>query len=935
MDSQMSAVRGRGRSSTRKRHTFHSFSPPYTGPSMITAAGEPAEQLLASQTPSVNLATPSLSFNTPSPSAAKGTRNRARVTESGMSLSHDPDTKGGRSLRKRARVDYTFDQAEEEVSDGTKATPAGARALKKRRTDLAYNELETDEEFHARVKRRASEQPAPPASATRRRTQLRKTTLDPQPVISVQSTEDVEVQDTIEVGGHHSEMSDESTLRRTSTGSSNNDSKPSLLTASLDTFPTPPKPAAEPLVEEENKQVDDEDQLEQTNSSKTALEEALAQLHDESEPLRTSYEHLTPYIDGVYVEYPSAQPDAEAEEPNLTQEEPAEEMAEGDIDGVPTGSFSADAGQEDTPATDSLQPELALPDGLMEDTPIVTPEAETTANSPAVEPDFPQPALRKPIKFKKTRDASEFTSLFADYKSLSRDEKYERLAVVNRAMTAWQNEYNKLRELTDDEANAVRYRQEEAAFEHRFKMLTSKDPDANPIRKDFVVKGVRADKPDPEISYLRQQDKIMAANYFFDYDDRDSKIGNQDPLEQKAGPGKGRLRERPKQTLKAAEADDPNVVVGKRTRKAPALFDGTETVSRASTPAPPQQRRRRRVGQAAEENVEIVPSLPVPANPPVEQPTPRKKGKGGRPRKHPLPEPVPEQPPVPWTEPAVLPSDPPPPPEPVEEGRPTRKRRRRTEKAEAAEVPEVTEIPAPKRRRRVNSNTGEIPPEVFPTSSLRSSVSREEEPPRPNTASSTATQSTVASVPNSYQLREKRQKKFTLEPEEEGLDEEPKPKRVRRSKKTQVEDFAPVPEVSLKIEPPTMPSGLPATAIGKPTKIKIKNYKPPSAAAPPPPTSAPAPNPFSGPPSSTHSTPPYNGAPNGMTNGNDQADSEKDYSQMTKSEKMSHSMKARWASGSMSQAVAKRRVTLANKKQAVKEPDPGITPGGTTAPGQP
>ena len=32
---------------------------------------------------------------------------------------------------------------------------------------------------------------------------------------------------------------------------------------------------------------------------------------------------------------------------------------------------------------------------------------------------------------------------------------------------------------------------------------------------------------------------------------------------------------------------------------------------------------------------------------------------------------------------------------------------------------------------------------------------------------------------------------------------------------------------------------------------------------------------------------------------------------------------ARWASGSMSQAVAKRRATLANKKQAVKAAEPG------------
>ncbi|KAK2597244.1 hypothetical protein N8I77_013105 [Diaporthe amygdali] len=43
--------------------------------------------------------------------------------------------------------------------------------------------------------------------------------------------------------------------------------------------------------------------------------------------------------------------------------------------------------------------------------------------------------------------------------------------------------------------------------------------------------------------------------------------------------------------------------------------------------------------------------------------------------------------------------------------------------------------------------------------------------------------------------------------------------------------------------------------------------------------------------------------------------SEKDYASMTKSEKMSASMKARWANGSMRQAVNKRKETLARKKQ--------------------
>ncbi|KAL1886925.1 hypothetical protein Cpir12675_006852, partial [Ceratocystis pirilliformis] len=48
----------------------------------------------------------------------------------------------------------------------------------------------------------------------------------------------------------------------------------------------------------------------------------------------------------------------------------------------------------------------------------------------------------------------------------------------------------------------------------------------------------------------------------------------------------------------------------------------------------------------------------------------------------------------------------------------------------------------------------------------------------------------------------------------------------------------------------------------------------------------------------------------------------KEYAQMTKSEKMSHSMKNRWKSGSMQGAVDKRKATLARKKQD-RDPVPG------------
>ncbi|KAI0903816.1 hypothetical protein F4823DRAFT_252660 [Ustulina deusta] len=921
MDSPASVARGRGRVSARKRHTLPAG--PSSHPSGIVTATELVDQQLPSSTPADSIASSSFSAGTPSPTASRGTRARARVAEGAMPSSDDLDNKGGRSLRKRARVDYTFDHADEYLSDGSKTTPSTARALKRRRTETVFHDFDKEEEFNgAHMKRRSSEQLPPPSSALRRRNQTRKSTVESQTRISDQHMEDVEVQDTIEVGGHQSEQSDESTLRRTSSNTSsrlsNDDSKPSYMATSFDSIPTPRKSQLGFMqmgFNHDHRQND----AEQHEAAHTCLPDASKNLVDES--LHPSYEHLTPYIDGVFVDWPPARPEAEpVSELQPLQQDVPEETADDQLDGAQIDSIKTDIALEDTPMTDPLVPDSTPVDGAMDETPAMSPlPTYTRANSPIADLEIPysRPPPRRPISFKKTRDASQFTDLFEDFKSLPPEEIWARLEVVNRALAAWQDEYNNLRKVTDDEDNAVRYRQEDAAFEHRLKMLTSKDPDANPVQKDFVVKGMRAERPNPEIAYARHQDKLMAINYYFDYDDKDAKIGFQDPMEQKNGSGKGRLRDRPKQTAKAAEADDGIVVHGKRVRKPPALFDGSEAASRGATPVP-TQRRRRRAGNSTEENGDVNLTVPTSTNIPIEPPPPKKKGKGGRPRKHPLPVPIPEASPRPAEKVQQE-------PEKIEEEKPTRKRRRRRTVVEATEEEEApatngVDQPAPAKAglRRTNSRLSEVPSGSFYTSSMQSANTADES--RPPTSSSTATQSTVTS--NNYQLREKRQKKFSLNPEDEGHDEEPKPKRVRRPKKTQVEDFAatPVP-VLIPSLPMQQPVREPHPAPKPPTKIKLKNYNGHISAPPPP--SVPPPNPFSV-PSSSNSTPPHssNGASNGAASGTDPADI-KDYNQMTKSEKMSHSMKARWASGSMSQAVAKRRATLANKKQAVKAADPG------------
>lgn len=889
MDSPASAARGRARLSSRKRHTFSGIPSSHPGSATTVTAAEHVDQT-PSSTSVDSAASSSFSLDPPSPTASRGTRARVRVAEGTIHSPDDLDQKGGRSLRKRARVDYTFDQADEYTSDSNKLMSSSARLFKRRRTDTGFLEIDNEEEGNGpHMKRRSSEQLPPAASALRRRNQARKSILEPQVMVPDQHMEDVEVQDTIEVGGHQSEQSDESTLRRTtsntSSGFSNDDLKVSRMAASFDSILAPRKSHLGLIQMEQND--NHPNGVEQPEVAHTFLPGAPGSSAEEY--VHSSYEHLTPYVNNTFVEWPPVQPEAERTAGSQSlQQDAAEETADDQLDGAQPDIFKAERAQEDTPMTDPLVPEPTLVDGPMEDTPAISPlPMDTRANSPVgdIEALCIRPPPKRPISFKKTRDASEFVGLFEDYKSLSPEEVWTRLEVVNRAMKAWQEEYNDLRKITDDEDNAARYRLEEAAFEHRVKMLTSKDPNANPIQKDFVVKGIRAERPDPEIAYVRHQDKLMAINYHFDYDDKDTKIGYQDPAEQKTGSGKGRLRDRPKQTAKAAEADDVITGPGKRVRKPVALFDGSEVASRGSTPVP-VQRRRRRAGHATEDVSEANVAVLAPANTSMEQAPPKKKGKGGRPRKHPLPAPIPEDTPVLVEEVQQQITQ-------TEEEKSTRKRRRRKTDVEPAEDEEATpkngadQQPAKTGLRRISSQLPEVPSGSFYSSSMQSANAVDDS--RPPTSSSTATQDTVAS--NSYQLREKRQKKFSLNPDDEVDDEEPKPKRVRRSKKAQAADLAAVavPAPIPSPQPVQHPVSEPHPTPKPPTKIKLKNYNGHISA--PLPISVPAPNPFSV-PSSSNSTPPHNGngISNGIANGTDPADL-KDYNQMTKSEKMSHSMK--------------------------------------------
>ncbi|KAI1454719.1 hypothetical protein F4805DRAFT_306416 [Annulohypoxylon moriforme] len=1063
--------RGRG----RKRHTSH-ISPP-SSPSQKATQDLPG--LPSTSDTSGPLAPLPSTFETPSPSAPLSTRMRTRQVEGTNS------SPGGRSLRKRPRVDYTFEQ-QLDGENSPKLPSSATRSIKRRRTDVALNENELDDDSEVRSKRRASEQPQ---SLSTRRRATGKGPVEPQ-AFAPTHHDDVEVQDTIEVGGHHSEESDESLIRRTNSGSSSHDTRAAPGSASSDSAGARPSlsqqspPASKVSISSQSLPIPPYSLFPGESVPKRVQDRVQAnvseEMMDEAKPIRQhlpdidhdqdsqgSLSHLTPYIKDAHVFYPEyleddPEPEADPDRDSFQVDADADLNMDADTNLELDRTIATNGHSSEEAATEDKM------DGHVEETP-----ADTAANSPSgeVEATTALPPVRKQYRFKQTRSASEFTDMFQDIKSLSTAELYRRLEIANEAMVEWQNEFRDLKKITDDYDNSVRYQKEEDAFQKRANLTTSKNPGHIPIARDFVVKGERAqDTTEPWIKYQRQQDKIMANAYGFEYDPRPDKVGNQDPLAQRTGAGRqGRLRERPKQTAKAAELDDPVIVQGKRVRKAPERFAGDEVISRGSTPIPTQRRGRR--SNIAPENGDQNPPQPqsqaqhifltqpqprsqargssqlsrsfqsepqsqalsssfsssqthseaqdssvyIPISEHVEKEAPRKKGKGGRPRKNPILEHVADTEPTPAAtfEYETAPRSRPGPkseqdlpqapletrksptprkitkivlktqgkhdaesePEPsnrstkreredeeVAEEQTTRKRRRRAPPSTSTSTPNHILVPpsAPtasvieeedgitnktesqtptKSTRRRTTKQAETPSDPS-TVAANTSFTAPAEEPRPRTASSTATADTVASTGN-YQLREKRQRKFTNDITDDDFIEEPKRKRVRRTpKKPQVkkEDILPAPQPS----PVQRPQPEARIVLKQPPRIRFKSKPNP----PTNPTSTPAANMPSLTSSANLMPANTNSLVGGNTNGNgtsrfDAIDTEspKDYSTMTKSEKMSASMKARWASGSMGGAVIKRRATLAAKKQSGKPeatnattPDQAPTPASTHRP---
>lgn len=587
------------------------------------------------------------------------------------------------------------------------------------------------------------------------------------------------------------------------------------------------------------------------------------------------FSFLTAYLDAQQVLYPEIAEDSgvptPADTPALQASEPVDNLVE-NPEGVAANNAKQVVGRD---GQDQPQPQLdeeanggsqygsAAPtpaaDFRLADTPPPDSLPGTARNSPEpiIEPMRKAPP-RKQIPFQKIRSPTEFVDVLNDYKNMSDVDLHTMLAKVAGVLSTWQDEYNGLRLITDDEDNAARRRINDATIATREarELARTTVSETHQNMKPFAIKGLRVDraeegksrypKDNPDV-YEKGQDQIAAQAWGFEWDPRPSMISRQDPIGQRDGLQNGRLRNRPKPSHRAAEAfavDEPvapGIITGKRTRKPRVLSDESVEPSRAATPVEPvkpkQVRRRRNLvaeNAASENEAAGADGTPAPGEQPMEPvadvPSVPKKPPG---RKR-------------GPKPKILPVDPAAGEEANEEIQPaptaaeeasveepkTRKRRRgpnkktlsQEEHAQAATgsvkagedqtklqpEPEQEGGPsAPLSKRRRTKKTAADPRVEIPPSSFYSNVSTigpmaaSTDYSRPTTSSSSRTDQTADS---NYKLRDRR-KRVNYSDLVDHTDDEPKPKRQRTRK-----------------EPTPVPSGL----------------APPPALAPPPVLAAPS-----------------------------------------------------------------------------------------------
>ena len=200
----------------------------------------------------------------------------------------------------------------------------------------------------------------------------------------------------------------------------------------------------------------------------------------------------------------------------------------------------------------------------------------------------------KQYSFPKIRDPSEFMDALASYQEMDSETLYKTVAAAVEALTVWEKEYHELRKIVDDEENAKRRLPNDKAIENWEKRQRPDEPESWRRHFDeaykgppaFELKGVRVQKPfidDPVLERQKENDKVMAQAYGFKYSSHPAQVGRQNPEEQRWEMTERGLRDR-KKTEKAAELAEENVIEGKRARKPRNLSDQSKDPSRSGTP---------------------------------------------------------------------------------------------------------------------------------------------------------------------------------------------------------------------------------------------------------------------------------------------------------------------------------------------------------------
>lgn len=226
----------------------------------------------------------------------------------------------------------------------------------------------------------------------------------------------------------------------------------------------------------------------------------------------------------------------------------------------------------------------ASPTGSGQPTAAPSPSPGEEINSKALSGQF----LEKQFLFPKLRDPQEFEDWVEAEVPDTQEASDQRLYLVAKALQGTlqkvQEEYNQLKVIIDDEANSIRRQAQEESLAR-----AEANGKRYPRREHKIeLKGARKPKTeDPRITKQREQDKLEADIYFYQYDPREAMIGAQNPVTQREGLGSARLRSRPKQSARAAEADDS--AAGKRTRKLREFPDMVpEGIRRSGRPKKPK-----------------------------------------------------------------------------------------------------------------------------------------------------------------------------------------------------------------------------------------------------------------------------------------------------------------------------------------------------------